>query len=60
MAEIILVNITKNGEEIQKEKRQYTVIDELGSGGFGKVYKIKDLKTEEIKTLKVLKNEKQF
>ena len=60
MKEIILVKITKNGEEIQREKNQYTVIDKLGSGAYGKVYKIKDLKTEEIKTLKVLKNQKPF
>ena len=61
MEEIILVKITKNneGQEI-REENPYMKLDKLGSGTYGSVYKIKDLKTEEIKALKVLKGEKNF
>ena len=61
MEKIILVKITKDnkGQEIREEK-QYIKLDKIGSGAYGKVYKIKDLKTEEIKALKVLKDEQNF
>ena len=57
MEEIILVKILENNKREQKE---YTRIDELGSGAYGKVYKIKDIKTDEIKALKVLEKEDFF
>ena len=61
MEKIILVKITKDnkGQEIREEK-QYIKLDKIGSGAYGKVYKIKDLKTEEIKALKFLKDEQNF
>ena len=44
----------------KKKKKKYIIIDIIGSGGFGKVYLSKNLETNELYAIKVLKRELKF
>jgi len=54
------VNITTQnliGSEKESVKKKYRIIEKIGSGSFGKVYKVKHIITEQFRAMKMIKKE---
>ena len=57
---IFTPQIFPNGKEITGERGNYTVLERVGIGGVGEVYKAKDNNTGELVAVKVINTENRF